>query len=85
MSTATTKNVLQGLVGTNYRCIPQRTPGTLGHRDAADPNIPMCLPGDSQGPIGFGDDAASIASMVFLADDLAEAWMDFSKVLEQTP
>src|SRR4051794_18938315 len=33
---------------------PPRTPGSLGHQDAADPSLPARL-GDSPGPLGHSD------------------------------
>ncbi len=40
--------------------VPARTPGSLGIRDAADPNE-VAPPGDTPGPIGFNDSAELLA------------------------
>jgi hypothetical protein len=35
---------------------PAMTPGSLGVNDAADPNVGVCLAGDTPGPVGSGSD-----------------------------
>ena len=39
--------------------LPARSPGPLGHKDAADPNALACMPGDTPGPVGYGGDAGA--------------------------
>lgn len=48
-----------GPVASHGRALPARTPGPFGRNDAADPDAPMCVAGDSPGPLGFGADLAS--------------------------
>jgi hypothetical protein len=36
--------------------VPDRSPGPLGWQDAADPDEPMCIAGDTPGPVGTGFD-----------------------------
>ena len=42
------------------RTVPARTPGSLGIKDAADPNVDSDI-GDTPGPIGFNDAAQALA------------------------
>lgn len=37
---------------------PARSCGPLGYNDAGDPNALVCMPGDTQGPLGSGYDSA---------------------------
>jgi hypothetical protein len=42
-------------LGTNPFQASPRTPGPLGHKDAADPSTPESFVGDTPGPLGHGD------------------------------
>ncbi len=48
-----------GVLGRNFSVEPARTPGTLGFNDAADPNVKMCMAGDTPGSLGAGKDLAT--------------------------
>jgi len=45
------------------RALPPRTPGPLGHADAASLDAGMCEPGDTSGPVGTGGDAAALSCL----------------------
>ncbi|WP_169976506.1 hypothetical protein [Tautonia rosea] len=47
------------MTGLNERYPASRTPGPLGRFDAADPNVSMCLAGDTPGALGTHEDLAS--------------------------
>lgn len=49
-----------GPVKAQGRVLPACTPGPFGRNDAADPDAPMCVAGDSPGPLGFGADLACV-------------------------
>src|SRR5260370_33977157 len=48
-------------LGTDPTVASPRTPGPLGNNDAADPNLKVPV-GDTQGPVGIRDQAASQAA-----------------------
>ena len=58
--------------------VPSRTAGSLGHMDAADPNI-RAKPGDSGGTIGFNDAAQALTTekLVLLGTD--GDWLVFNR------
>lgn len=54
-------NTNQGICGLlNPHLMPDRTPGLLGRRDAADPNSTICLAGDTPGPAGTNGDKSAV-------------------------
>lgn len=46
------------MIGLHGRYPASRTPGPLGRFDAADPNVPMCMAGDTPGALGTHADLA---------------------------
>lgn len=53
-------NTNRGICGLfNPHLMADRTPGLLGHCDAADPNAKVCLAGDTPGPAGSNGDKSA--------------------------
>jgi hypothetical protein len=51
-----------GILGLCIDLPVPRTPGCLGKNDAADISMPVCLAGDTSGPLGTQGDGATIAT-----------------------
>jgi len=54
-------NTNRGICGLfNPHLMADRSPGPLGRNDAADPNVRMCLAGDTPGPVGVNSDKSAV-------------------------
>lgn len=52
--------------------LPPRSPGIIGHQDAADPSALACLQGDTAGPVGSNSDAGELLACVSRLSSFAE-------------
>jgi hypothetical protein len=56
MGNGSTRQPVYGRESLICGAVPDRSPGPLGWQDAADPDEPMCIAGDTPGPVGTGED-----------------------------
>jgi hypothetical protein len=59
MGNGVTRQPVYGRDSLASGAVPDRSPGPLGWQDAADPDEPMCIAGDTPGPVGTGWDLSS--------------------------
>jgi hypothetical protein len=63
MGNGVTRQPIHGRDSLVTGAVPDRSPGPLGWQDAADPDEPMCIAGDTPGPVGTGWDLSSHMSI----------------------